>query len=135
MAVGILVVSHNGIGAELIKTAKQMLACEPPLPLDMICIEPDDKPEKVLQKLDVVLLNVDKGDGVLMLTDMFGSTPSNIACSVSERDDISIISGLNLPMLIRVLNYPTLTLKELEQKAISGGQEGVLRCHQMGFEA
>ncbi len=135
MAVGILVVSHNGIGAELIKTAKQMLACELPVPLDMICIEPDDKPEMVLIKLDKVLINVDKGDGVLMLTDMFGSTPSNIACSVSERNDISIISGLNLPMLIRVLNYPTLTLKELEQKAISGGQEGVVRCHQMGFEA
>jgi len=134
MAVGILVVSHNKIGAELLKTARQMLACPPPLPTDMICIEPEDKPEQVTAKLDNVLKNVDQGDGVLVLTDMFGSTPSNIACSVSERNDIRIISGLNLPMLIRVLNYPKLNLKDLEQKAVSGGQEGVVRCHKMGFE-
>ncbi len=132
MAVGILLISHNQIGVELLKTAKQMLACSP-LPADVICIAPTDELAQSLQKLDEILKNVDEGDGILILTDMFGSTPSNIACSVSERGDIRVVSGLNLPMLIRVMNYPKLDLKSLEQKAISGGQEGVVRCHKMGF--
>ena len=75
------------------------------------------------------LHEIDQGDGTLILTDMYGSTPSNIACGASERHDIRIISGLNLPMLIRVLNYPHLNLNELEQKAITGGQDGVISCH------
>ena len=78
------------------------------------------------------LHEIDQGDGTLILTDMYGSTPSNIACDTSERHDIRIVSGLNLPMLIRVLNYPHLSLNELEQKAITGGQDGVVSCHQTG---
>lgn len=135
MTVGILVVSHNGIGAELVKTAEEMLACTSPLPLDMVCIEPDDQPDGILEKFNAVLQNVDHGNGVLILTDMFGSTPSNIACSISERTDISIVAGLNLPMLVRVLNYPKLDLKSLEQKAVTGGQEGIVRCHKTGYKA
>lgn len=84
--------------------------------------------------MDDTLCKLDQGQGILILTDMFGSTPSNIACAVSDRNDIRIVSGLNLPMLIRVLNYPSLSLEELELKAISGGQEGVVRCHHSGFK-
>lgn len=132
MTVGILIVSHNHIGTELMNTARQMLSCCP-LPAKVISIETRDNPDAIRQQLDQELVGVDQGHGVLILTDMFGSTPSNIACAVSDRDDVRIVSGLNLPMLIRVLNYPTLTLDELEYKAISGGQEGIVRCHHSGF--
>jgi PTS system ascorbate-specific IIA component len=132
MSVGILIVSHNQIGEELVITAQQMLSgC--PLPTKVISIEIKDQPEAIRAQLDRDLIGLDNGDGILILTDMFGSTPSNIACAVSDREDIRIVSGLNLPMLIRVLNYPSLSLTELENKAISGGQEGVVRCHHTGF--
>jgi PTS system ascorbate-specific IIA component len=131
MAVGILLVSHNQIGAELINTARQMLSCSS-LPTKVISISTSDEPEAITKQLNIELMGLDQGNGVLILTDMFGSTPSNIACTVSERNDVRIISGLNLPMLIRVLNYPNLGLDELEQKALSGGQEGVARCHKSG---
>jgi PTS system ascorbate-specific IIA component len=133
MTVGILLVSHNNIGTELINTARQMLSCCP-LPAQVLSISTSDQPEETQAKLMSEIARLDQGCGILILTDMFGSTPSNIACVVSERDDIRIVAGLNLPMLIRVLNYPSLPLDELEQKAISGGQEGVVRCRQNGFE-
>ncbi|NOQ81554.1 MAG: PTS mannose transporter subunit IIA [Methylophaga sp.] len=131
MAVGILLVSHNQIGTELINTARQMLSCSP-LPTKVISISINDNPDKIRQQLNAELKGLDQGNGILIMTDMFGSTPSNIACTVSERDDIRVISGLNLPMLIRVLNYPSLSLNELEQKALTGGQEGIVCCHKTG---
>lgn len=132
MTVGILLVSHNNIGTELINTARQMLSCCP-LPTKVLSIETMDNPDIIRTKMDTDLTTLDQGQGILILTDMFGSTPSNIACAVSDRDDVRIVSGLNLPMLIRVLNYPSLNLDELEYKAISGGQEGVVRCHHSGY--
>ncbi|MBE0439493.1 MAG: PTS sugar transporter subunit IIA [Gammaproteobacteria bacterium] len=133
MAVGILIVSHNHIGTELINTARQMLTCCP-LPAKVISIEIKDNPDQVRLKFEQRLAELDQGNGILVLTDMFGSTPSNIACTVSDRSDVRVVSGLNLPMLIRVLNYPNLTLDELEEKALSGGQEGIVRCHHSGCQ-
>jgi PTS system ascorbate-specific IIA component len=134
MTVGILLVSHNQIGAELINTARQMLSCSP-LPTKVISIGLNDVPDHIHRQLNQELEGLDQGNGILIMTDMFGSTPSNIACTVSERDDIRVVSGLNLPMLIRVLNYPNLSLNELEQKALTGGQEGIARCHKTGCES
>ncbi|WP_297807807.1 PTS mannose transporter subunit IIA [uncultured Methylophaga sp.] len=134
MTVGILLVSHNHIGTELINTAKQMLSCCP-LPTKVLSIASRDNPDHIRLEMDEDLQKLDQGQGILILTDMFGSTPSNIACAVSDRSDIRVVSGLNLPMLIRVLNYPTLNLEELEVKALSGGQEGVVRCHHSGYSS
>lgn len=134
MTVGVLLVSHNNIGTELINTARQMLSCCP-LPIKVLSIEAKDNPDAIRLELDQDLNGLDQGMGILILTDMFGSTPSNIACAVSDRDDIRVVSGLNLPMLIRVLNYPLLSLDELEHKALSGGQEGVVRCHHSGYSS
>ncbi len=131
MAVGILLISHNQVGAELINTARQMLSCYT-LPTKVISIGIHDDRDAIKLKLQQTLDETEQGQGTLILTDMFGSTPSNIACDVSERHDVRIVSGLNLPMLIRVLNYPNLSLDELENKAITGGQEGVARCHHTG---
>lgn len=133
MTVGILLVSHNQIGTELINTARQMLSCSP-LPTKVISIGINDNPDQIHRQLQQELIGLDQGNGILIMTDMFGSTPSNIACTVSEQDNIRVVSGLNLPMLIRVLNYPNLSLNELEQKALTGGQEGISRCHKTGCE-
>lgn len=133
MTVGVLLVSHNQIGTELLNTSRQMLSSSP-LPTKVISIGINDNPDSIKRQLDEVIKSLDQGNGILVLTDMFGSTPSNIACAVSDRDDVRIISGLNLPMLIRVLNYPNLKLADLEQKALSGGREGISRCHHTGYK-
>ena len=131
MTVAILLISHNQIASELINTAQQMLAPYS-VATTILSISIDDNPDDIRLKFMQTLHEIDQGDGTLILTDMYGSTPSNIACGASERHDIRIISGLNLPMLIRVLNYPHLNLNELEQKAITGGQDGVVSCHHTG---
>ena len=128
MTVAILLISHNQIASELINTAQQMLAPYS-VATTILSISIDDNPDDIRLKFMQTLHEIDQGDGTLILTDMYGSTPSNIACDTSERHDIRIVSGLNLPMLIRVLNYPHLNLNELEQKAITGGQDGVVSCH------
>ena len=128
MTVAILLISHNQIASELINTAQQMLAPYS-VATTILSISIDDNPDDIRLKFMQTLHEIDQGDGTLILTDMYGSTPSNIACDASERHDIRIVSGLNLPMLIRVLNYPHLNLNELEQKAITGGQDGVISCH------
>jgi len=59
---------------------------------------------------------------------MYGSTPSNIACHLNEPGITQIVSGINLPMLVRILNYPRLELDDIVNKALSGGKDGVLTC-------
>ena len=127
MSVGILIITHAKVGDALIETADKMLGGLPlhvqvmPIPLDC---EPDNSLEQALKKINAL----DEGDGVLVLTDMFGSTPSNVANQLLNRPGVCVITGVNLPMLIRVLNYPRLSLEELSQKAVSGGIDGIMQC-------
>ena len=69
---------------------------------------------------------LDHGAGVLILTDLYGATPSNIAHRLVEENKTVVVTGLNLSMLMRVLNYPNLSLEELVDKACRGGGEGVV---------
>jgi mannose PTS system EIIA component len=82
-------------------------------------------PDQQLERAQQYLQQLEQGDGVLILTDLYGSTPSNIACKL-RNDKVAVITGLNLPMLIRVLNYPALNLHELAEKATGGGREGII---------
>jgi PTS system ascorbate-specific IIA component len=79
----------------------------------------------LLQRAKKALAALDTGDGVLVLTDLFGSTPSNIAARLLDSSRTRVVTGINLPMLIRVLNYPQLDLASLAAKAVSGGLDGV----------
>jgi PTS system ascorbate-specific IIA component len=71
---------------------------------------------------------LDSGEGVLVLADLFGSSPANIANALTGSGRVHVLTGVNLPMLVRVLNYPRLPLSEIAQKALSGGRDGVLLC-------
>ena len=77
----------------------------------------------------------DRGDGVLVLTDLYGSTPANLAVALGDRHDrIRVLAGANLPMLVRALSYAGLELDQLVDKALTGGRDGVLRCGPCGHE-
>ena len=123
MGIGLLIISHNGIGMTLIDTAVQALG-RYPLPVEVLSISKDCHPETLLDKARKIVAALDQGAGVLVLTDLYGATPSNIATRLMN-SRVRIVTGLNLPMLMRVLNYPHLDLDELVEKAVSGGREGV----------
>ncbi|RFA30282.1 PTS fructose transporter subunit IIA [Alkalilimnicola ehrlichii] len=133
MSVGLLLVTHNRIGEELLETACTTLGlC--PLATRSLAVIQDADPDQLLQRCEALLTEVDSGDGVLVLTDAFGSTPSNIAMRLGRRPGVTVVSGLNLPMLLRVMNYPQLGLEELQHKAVSGGQDGVILVKQEGAQ-
>jgi PTS system ascorbate-specific IIA component len=125
MPVGLLIITHDHLGDVLLRTARSMLGlC--PLQTAQLAVSQRCDPDEMLAEAEALMLEVDQGDGVLVLTDMFGSTPSNIAVRVADRSDAVVIAGVNLPMLVRVLNYAGLSLQELAAKALSGGHDGIV---------
>ena len=128
MKVGILLITHGDIGDALLRTAVDVLGvC--PLSTLALSAPPGCNPEEIYTQARQALGELDSGDGVLVLTDLYGSTPSNIACRLRRLAHVRVIAGLNLPMLIRILNYPDLDLDELAHKAVTGGRDGVLTCN------
>ncbi len=122
--VGLLVITHNQIGTALMETATHTLGmC--PLMAEVLPVLADCEPEAMVAEARRLAAKVNKGDGVLVLTDMYGSTPSNVAGHLAEDHGTLVVCGVNLPMLIRVMNYPKLTLQELAAKAESGGRDGI----------
>ncbi len=127
MTIGLLIVTHDSSGSALVDSATTTLGmC--PMALELISVTVGCNPDELLEKSFAAVKRLDKGAGVLVLTDMYGSTPSNVANRLSCLDRVKVVAGLNLPMLIRVLNYPDLSLSELAYKAMSGGREGIFVC-------
>jgi len=127
MTIGLLIVTHSDIGSALVNTAVHMMGvC--PLQTEVLPVPGDADLDELRNSARQMVAQLDQDDGVLILTDMYGSTPSNIANSVADNDHVRVVAGMNLPMLIRVLNYPRLSLPELVSKALSGGRDGVLLC-------
>lgn len=125
--VGLLIVTHNQIGTALYETATHMLGmC--PLMTEVLQVMGDSDPDAMVRQGTELIDRLDQGDGVLVLTDMYGSTPSNIAARLAVNHQVLVVSGINLPMLVRVMNYPALGVMELALKAESGGRDGIFYC-------
>jgi PTS system ascorbate-specific IIA component len=127
MKVGIMLITHGRIGSALLDSTISVLDVHP-LPIRVLDVAGNCDPDKTLDTAEQALAELNSGDGVLVLTDLYGSTPSNIACKLRHHGHVRVVSGINLPMLIRVLNYPGLDLDGLKEKALSGGRDGVLSC-------
>ena len=126
MAVGVLLVTHKGIGTALIGVATKLL---PRLPLKTEAFEVayDDDPDAVLPAASAALRRVDGGDGVLVLTDLYGATPSNVAARLARLGTpVRRVSAASLPMLLRVMNYAELGLDDLPAVAAAGARTGVV---------
>lgn len=134
MSVSVLIISHDEIGSALLNAVKQTFSSELPLSVATVELEANADPEELIPKLKKVLSALNQGDGVLILTDLFGSTPSNIAHNIQNCKEVRIVTGLNLPMLIRVMNYPKLNLQQLAEKARTGGQSGIIECEKTDGE-
>ncbi|HHC72383.1 MAG TPA: PTS fructose transporter subunit IIA [Thiotrichales bacterium] len=125
MTVGLLIVTHHTVGEALLSAATGMLGlC--PLKVEVVAVPNQADPDEKAAEAERCRQRLDDGDGVLILTDMYGSTPSNISARLLRNGPCAMVAGINLPMLIRVLNYPALPLEELAEKALSGGRDGIL---------
>lgn len=127
MAVGILLLTHEGIGSALIAVAQRLLR-QLPLKAEAFEVPFDGDPDALLPSASAALRRVDGGDGVLVLTDLYGATPSNLAAKLARLGTpVRRVSALNLPMLLRVMNYAELGLDELPAIAAGGARNGVVR--------
>ena len=130
MSVGLLIITHHDVGRVLLDATITMLGAQP-IPTALLSVTTDRDPDAMLDRAHQLARDIDSGDGVLVLTDLFGSTPSNIAWALQSDHHAIVIAGINLPMLLRVMNYPKLSLTVLAEKAVSGGRDGVLMCQEL----
>lgn len=127
MSVGILLVTHGKLGHYLLGTMTDTIG---PLPLqaDVLEVRRVQDPNVLLRQGSRTIQRLDQGQGVLILTDAFGSTPSNIAARLHVEGRTVTVAGVNLPMLLRIFNYPNLDLAGMAAAAVEGGQRGVVIC-------
>ncbi|MEG3191776.1 PTS sugar transporter subunit IIA [Lysobacter sp. D1-1-M9] len=126
MSVGVLLITHEGIGTALVAVAGRLLN---PLPLRTESLEVpfDGDPDALLPQASAALRRVDGGDGVLVLTDLYGATPSNLAARLARLGTpVRRVSAVSLPMLLRVMNYAELELDALPAVAAAGARNGVV---------
>jgi len=124
--VGILIVSHGTLGESLIHCASHVMGGRPPH-LMQIGVSMLDDPQLVLPQAIKLVRGLDQGGGVLVLSDVYGATPCNIASKLLIPGKIEGVAGVNLPMLVRALTYRNEPLRTVVAKAISGGIEGVMQ--------
>lgn len=127
MSVGLLLVTHGKLGHHLLDTLHEMMG-DLPLPSDVLEVRRVSAHEVLISQGRKMLERLDTGDGVLVLTDAFGSTPSNIANKLDYSGRLSVVAGVNLPMLVRIFNYPKLDLDAMTKSAVEGGCRGILVC-------
>jgi|ERR1700682_5328433 mannose PTS system EIIA component len=124
--IGILIVSHGAFGESLIHSASHVLG-KRPLYLRQLGVTVHDDPDAILPVAEDLIRFLDQGAGVLVLTDIYGATPSNIAVRLLRPGRVEGIAGVNLPMLIRALTYRAEPLEAVLEKALSGAKEGIMR--------
>ena len=124
--IGILIITHGTLGESLIHCASHVLNKRPPR-LKQLGVTAQDDPTLLLPQARALAKELDEGSGVLILSDMYGGTPSNLASKLVRPGKVEAVAGVSLPMLIRVLTYRDRDLQTIVTKAISGGCEGVIR--------
>jgi len=124
--IGILIITHGTLGESLIHCASHMLNKRPPR-LRQLGVTAQDDLLLLAPQARALVKDLDEGDGVLILTDMYGGSPSNIAAKLVIPGKVEAVAGVNLPMLVRALTYREQSLQTIVTKAVSGGCEGVMR--------
>lgn len=123
--IGILLITHGSYGEALVQNACHVLNKRPPL-LNQLGVAAQDDPLDLLPLARDLVNLVDGGKGVLVLTDIFGATPANLAMKLLEPGRVEGAAGVNLPMLLRAVTYREKGMETMITKAISGARDGVL---------
>ncbi len=122
---GILVVAHNELGDCLIDCVRHVLG-DIPHNLRVLPVFATDDPQRKLAEGHTLIKQLDRGKGVLVLSDIYGATPSNIARKLCEAEHVLGVAGVNLPMLLRVVSNSGKPLDELVQIALEGGRNCIV---------
>jgi PTS system mannose-specific IIA component len=123
--VGVIVVTHCHLAEELISAAKLVVG-ENLKQFQAVSVDPKEGSEEIREKIVSAIRKVDEGQGVLILTDMYGGTPSNISLSFLEEKKIEVITGVNLPMLLKLATYANdMNLEELASFITDYGQKNI----------
>jgi PTS system mannose-specific IIA component len=128
MSVSLILITHHDIGQQMAKMVKETLG-EGMSSITAMSVYPGQSTEQLIGRVVLKAQQVDEGDGVIIITDLYGATPGNIACYLLDIPSIKVITGLNLPMLFKAQSYADLPLNELTQKIIEGGRNGILLCN------
>jgi mannose PTS system EIIA component len=126
--IGVLVVTHGSIGEALVTSASQILG-NTPQQVATLSVWRQDDPDDLVLRARELLEGLDAGDGVLVLTDIFGATPGNVVSRLLQDGRIEGVSGVSLPMLLRVLTSRNGSLASAVQRALSGGSEGLVHMN------
>ena len=122
--IGLLVVSHGRLAGELVDAARRIVRRE--LPMAGISIEWDQDVDAAREQIAAALAELDRGDGVIVATDMFGGTPTNLALSFLAPGRVEVVTGVNLPMLIKYTNLGAdVGLAEAARLVASRGREAI----------
>ena len=122
--IGILLITHGSFGEALVQNACHVLN-KRPVQVNQLGVSAQDDPLDLLPLALQMLELVDNGDGVLILTDIFGASPANLAIKLLDPGRVEGLTGVNLPMLLRALTYREKGMEILLQRARDGGRDGV----------
>lgn len=122
--VGVLLVTHLDFGHKLLQTAEGILGEQQGCLA--VSVNVQHNMEDILQEIKAGIQEVDRGQGVLVLTDMFGGSPSNLSLSLLGSGRLEVITGANLPMLLKILGSRDLKLQDLASQAKTAGQQGIV---------
>jgi mannose PTS system EIIA component len=131
--IGILIVAHGGLGESLIHCVSHVLGKTPPQ-LAHFAVGTNDDPANLLPQAQQAVEKLNTGDGVIILSDMYGASPCNLVTKLLVPSRVEGVAGVNLPMLVRVLNYRDKSIKICIEKAVSGGRDGVVHFTKSGCE-
>jgi mannose PTS system EIIA component len=124
--IGILIVAHDPVASSFAAAIRHVLG-NAPAQFEWLDVANDARPDEWLDRARQQAAQLDSGAGVLICADVCGATPCNIANQLSQPGKVNVITGLNLPMLLRAINYRNLSLDELTEKALVGGKDGVMQ--------
>jgi len=123
--IGILIIAHGSLGESLMECAKHVIGNEP-RQVAFLAVTNQDDPMDLLPKAQAMIAELNHGDGVLVLSDMYGATPCNIVSKLLLPGEVEGVAGVNMPMIVRTMTYRHESLMALVEKAVSGGREGVV---------
>jgi PTS system mannose-specific IIA component len=125
--VGIVVVTHGELAKELIAAVNFVLSSNPSVKMEGVCLYPDREFETFKQEIKNAIKKVKGKDGILLVTDMFGGTPSNISLTFLEENNVEVVSGVNLPMLLKLATLPDkVKLSEAVKIAEAAGRDNII---------
>lgn len=123
--IGILVISHEPLGTALIHCTRHIFG-RMPVQLAALDVVPDEDPEQACRAARELVARINDGSGVLVLTDLYGATPSRIAANLAELFRVVVVAGVSLPMLVKALNSRRIPLDELAEMLTASARNAIV---------